>query len=352
MPPAIPNPDFETCPNFASDHYLTLRQELINANPASSHEAVAQRLADSWLLEHQARVDAYTAQQLQVQAEREQAELEEADRQRDEAAQKQQESQQEITKMHERFGKADANTMVDVHLPARPSTYALEKLRKCEYVELYYFTPQGCQEAASSIHDSSDSTYAIAEIGDKLTLKNSSATSSRHVIKDVDLSWEQVEVARPVFLQYIATVPWPQEYIDWHMEFFYHLGSHPHRGRVPYGPQVLVHYQARVRRQWHDALSHKEGFNLGSINELLLTKIYNELQQDEKSTSIQRLVRPPPFFQPNTALTILLPLLSFVHHPRFTCGLVLPLPAPHAPHATSRYHSLLPMLPYCAHLAV
>ncbi|THH06159.1 hypothetical protein EW146_g9698 [Bondarzewia mesenterica] len=342
--PQLPNPELEIAPDFTSDHYLPLRQELINAIPDSTHESIAQRLQDSWALEHGARLDAFNAQRQLAQEEREQAQRDETERLRQVALQSEQDKLSELDKIHERFGKASEDLMVDDYLVPRPSNYALEKLRKYEYVELYYFTPEGCRETALYANDTSDNTYAIAEDGDRLTLKTAASTASRHVIKDAALTWEQVELARPIFFQHISTLQWPAQYIEWNMHFFLRLGSHPYRGRVPFGPRALVHYQARVRRQWHDALAQKRGFNLSIINEALLRQIFDELQQDEKTLVIQsvRFSPSPVTPTPLTVPTILFnhaPLtLRFTHYaPPATCYMPLPTLRPsHSPPLPSR----------------
>jgi hypothetical protein len=68
------------------------------------------------------------------------------------------------------------------------------------------------------------------------------------------------------------------------MSFFYAIENHPSRmNHDDYADNVLVIYQARAQRFWHDTLSQGKGFNIAIINDRLLEQISQEFHNKLRS---------------------------------------------------------------------
>ena len=69
---------------------------------------------------------------------------------------------------------------------------------------------------------------------------------------------------------------WPQSHLEGLASFFLSLELSELRVR-PNGERILLVYQARVRRDWHDALKKGDGYNIAMINSALLRSIAEEV---------------------------------------------------------------------------
>ncbi|KIJ18223.1 hypothetical protein PAXINDRAFT_71517, partial [Paxillus involutus ATCC 200175] len=52
----------------------------------------------------------------------------------------------------------------------RPSQYAVIKLKNFEFIELWYFSPEGCRDTAKSSSSTMEDTFGIAKVDDILTM--------------------------------------------------------------------------------------------------------------------------------------------------------------------------------------
>jgi hypothetical protein len=96
----------------------------------------------------------------------------------------------------------------------RPSTFALNKLKAFEYVELYYFTPEGCEEAANNLRTVLDKIFRLEKVNNTLLIRSiSSSTASRNVIKDKDLTWRQMTMGFAAFLEHATYAKWPEKHL-------------------------------------------------------------------------------------------------------------------------------------------
>ena len=69
---------------------------------------------------------------------------------------------------------------------------------------------------------------------------------------------------------------WPPKHIDSFAIFYLHLELDL-MCSCPNGEWVLLAYQAKVRRQWHDDIAHSQGFNIAQINQRLLATVAKEV---------------------------------------------------------------------------
>jgi len=164
----------------------------------------------------------------------------------------------------------------------RPSTYALQKLEALEYVELWYFSTEGCSDASYASISAADETLGLVQADDGMTLKRV-ARGSKKVIPDERLSSHQLSVAKGNYLyqaQHVAQ--WPEDVMRSFSTFYFNLDNHPFKGEI-LGPESLIHYQAQVRREWFDLYKRSttgEIFDIASINTTRLLSINARLTRD------------------------------------------------------------------------
>ncbi|KAG1804310.1 uncharacterized protein BJ212DRAFT_1284470, partial [Suillus subaureus] len=92
-------------------------------------------------------------------------------------------------------------TSVSDILTHHPSQYAIHKLKSFEYIELWYFNPDGCKDMADEVKLSADGTFGFTKVNDFIALKVvGTFKPSYKVIQDHSLKWRQFNMAKNSFL--------------------------------------------------------------------------------------------------------------------------------------------------------
>jgi hypothetical protein len=296
------DPGLETRPDFTSPHYDPLRALIVNTG-ATEEQAITQ-LTNAWNQENQARKETWDRQVEEDQQAANEAERQAREQEQDELAT----ARREREKKRPKINDFDLNSSVGSYITPRPSTYAINKLENFDYVELFYFTREGCLDALNNQRTEADDAYGLSKIGDLVSFRSISAVrASKNAIQDIDLTWTQMTYAKTSYLQHLDKAGWPPKHIDALAHFFIALEASPFRGRS-HGEKILITYQARVRRHWHDRLKQEGdgGFNIAIIDLSLLETISNEIWDvvhAEHKREVRRLLPPPFFLQSRTNTT-------------------------------------------------
>ncbi|KAH9928239.1 hypothetical protein B0H21DRAFT_712162 [Amylocystis lapponica] len=140
------------------------------------------------------------------------------------------------------------------------SSFARNKLKSFEYVELWYFTLEG-----------------------KAPI--SAFKASKHVVLDTDLTWLQMTNGSVNFLWEIEPI-WPEVNVKALASFFYGITGHPSE-ELPHGYAALIVYQACMRRHWHNKLNVPgRSFNPSIFNKTVLTTFRGELIERENAKAV------------------------------------------------------------------
>ncbi|KAG1884065.1 hypothetical protein F4604DRAFT_1979952, partial [Suillus subluteus] len=288
------DPSLEICPDFAGDLYAGIRDDLVAATGAEP-QAVIDRLIGTWTEGHQARVLEWN--QRREEEARAEAEIEQARAERVEEERLVKEAETEKERLDSEKKKPKMNgfnvtTTVGDAIAPHPSQYATQKLNNFKYVELWYFSPDGCKEAMKTSWSIADDTFSLAKLDNQLTIRPASAfKASRAAIPDHDLPFSIFLRAKNSFLTHASTAKWPQAHLDALALFYWHLKNHAIRDNSELGDTVILHYASRVRLDWHDRLKRNEGFNIGIINEILMRLINEEMWNHVRSKTLNP-VRP------------------------------------------------------------
>jgi hypothetical protein len=182
--------------------------------------------------------------------------------------------QHKAEKKKPKMNSFSKDSMVHDFIAPRPSAYALRRLEEFDYLELWYFTQEGCADASQNQHTQNEDTFSLTRIDDMVSLRPVSALkASKNVVQDIDLTWRQLEIAKTILIQQLTKFHWPEGAITSLAEFFMNLEVHQYRQRA-YGEQALLIYQAHVHHEWHDQVKQNNGFNIAMINETLLQSIH------------------------------------------------------------------------------
>jgi len=185
------------------------------------------------------------------------------------------------------FPDFDLNTTVADRIPHAPSQYAVGKIENMEYVELWYFTTEGCREASKATPTAADDTFCILNTDTGLTLQSFKVTrASRNAIADEHLSWEQIMTARHNLIATADRGGWPKKHTLALAQLYIDLEDHKAAG---YNPRALILYHAIVRKQWHDAMRGRgTPFNPSRFNENLFIGVVNQIR-DRDQEELQRM---------------------------------------------------------------
>ncbi|KIK72530.1 hypothetical protein PAXRUDRAFT_81274, partial [Paxillus rubicundulus Ve08.2h10] len=120
------------------------------------------------------------------------------------------------------------NTAIPMETIIIPSAYAMDKLRNGEYYELYYFTHQGLAKDESSFPslDNDALTLTKLENGTHSFIALSSAKAKASLIKDEDLSWEEVGQAHFHMINVMRQCEWANTHVQMHIDLWLAIETH------------------------------------------------------------------------------------------------------------------------------
>lgn len=139
------------------------------------------------------------------------------------------------------------------HKRSRVATYAANRTRNVEFVELYYWTKAGLAEADVAFRSESDDAMGFSLSDGVATLQKVSKASLK-AIPDHLLTWEQIMSAKANFLYDIQyRYQWPHEAHQSFSRFYFNLDNHAERDK-PFGKDALIRYHAKARHEWFDMI--------------------------------------------------------------------------------------------------
>lgn len=209
-----------------------------------------------------------------------------------------------------KFTDFDPNASIEDRVLPTPSKFALDKVKRMEYVELWYFTSEGIAEVSKVTLTAADDCYGLlmTETGAVAFQQIKAMKAGRNVISDENLTWDQIMTAR-IHL-YAATVGWPEKHRTSLTGLFMSLENLKARNSTTNFTRALIRYQATARKRWHATLQDGLGtFNVSLVNFTLLANIEGEVR-DKKHDNLQKQASMV-FLIPNAPPTDQCSLLAF-----------------------------------------
>jgi len=154
MPPVVQDPHLKLLPDFNGPGYQALRDFIVEQIANTTPEQAAEQLQAAYDADKITRVAAWD-EQLRVEQEaealRNQQLREEEDERRAAEERIAEVEKRELEKKKPKVNDFDEDRTTDSVIVPRPTPFALNKLKNFEYIELSYFTPEGCATAAEEI---------------------------------------------------------------------------------------------------------------------------------------------------------------------------------------------------------
>lgn len=281
------DPNLEVHPNFASLAFCQVHEVLMD----SLHIEVAQatqHLETAWDKDHHLCIDEWNAQceaeahedaciQLEAQEREDEAHrLEEAEAKKEHCKAK---------KKKPKINDFDDDLPPPSSIIPRPSQYALQKLTTFDFVELWYFLPEGCLEASCNHRSQADNALRLSNSNDILTLCPVASIRALHNKRaNHKLSFADFLQAKNSFLHHIKQADWPSRHINTLATFFWHLENHGVKINE-HGDVTILHYTSRIHCHWHNELKRDAGgsFNISLINKNLLNSITFEINSNAQA---------------------------------------------------------------------
>jgi hypothetical protein len=337
------------CPDYTSDSFQQSRARLVNEN--TTEEQAIQCLRDIWK-------ETNNAEKALWQHQLDNDEAETAARRQQERDEQEQWNAAEVlefeTAQREEMkkNKWKYTPIPDKDVPFEDSTiacsFALRKLEKGLYVELWYFTNDGLDDSLRTASTIDDEAMAMVHRADGTTswIPAASARDARRVIDDKDISFEDFCQAARRMVTAMEEARWPEERVVMMAGLWGNLQMHEFRkSRDPLDQRTLLVYQAEQRRRWHVALTSPQGgYNLSRINEELMQKTRlrvhwddNKRKEDERDLRY-RTVRPFHILPSKLPLMIFLTYSTQKSHsyPATTTNTCSTLHPMHAHHCRSQ----------------
>ncbi|KAG1846416.1 hypothetical protein DFJ58DRAFT_843494 [Suillus subalutaceus] len=248
MPRMRNNPNFNVCPDYASDGFADTRAQLISDEV--TEEQAIQLLKNIWEANNNVDKVAWqcqVAEDREERAHREQLEEEEQERIEQARIQEEEAARKEDRKKNKHKFTPILNTGILDDPATTPCSYALRKIEKGEYVEIWYFTNDGLDEANLK-KTVDDDAMIMSTLADTM-----------------------------------GKADWPEDRVRMMAKFWRNIQVHEYRSmRNPIGQKALLAYQAEQRRRWHVAVKTSVGpYDLSIINKKVLQETRERVYWDE-----------------------------------------------------------------------
>ncbi|KAG1799769.1 uncharacterized protein HD556DRAFT_1305306 [Suillus plorans] len=283
------DPHLEHCPDFTSADLQSSRAPLLG--PSTTDEQAAAILTTIWTatnstlrIRWQGQLDADA-----LAAAEEQCIIDEASAQRAAAEKLQADLLAEEDKKK--------NRLHHIPIPDRPrptraseailvSDFALRKLDKVQFIELYYWTNKGLADARLNFHTTDDDSLVPTTAADGSTtwIAANAARPASGVIADHLLTPLDFSHAIPRFIASLQQRGWDSSRVLMLANFFGALMSHNYwTSDNAIERRALLAYQEEQRRAWHQAIPLPAGaWNIALIDEVELSRTFDRLYHAER----------------------------------------------------------------------
>ncbi|KAG1729859.1 uncharacterized protein EDB91DRAFT_1059788, partial [Suillus paluster] len=271
------DPNMDVCPDYASNDFVNTRAQLINRN--ITEEQAVQLLRNIWEVNN--NTDKCLWQQQMNDDRDKQAHCDRLKEDKEECIKRErlaeeEEAHKEEQKRNKHKYTPIQNTGIPDDLAITPCSYTLRKLDKGEYVEMWYFTNDGLDEALVK-KTMDDDAMVLSTLADGSTAWVSSAStcSTWSAINDENLPFEDFCQACLRLLDALLEVDWPQDRIRITALFWRNLQVHKYCSLPdPWTQRTLLVYQAEQHKWWHIiAKSAADLYDLSEINEKVLEEM-------------------------------------------------------------------------------
>jgi hypothetical protein len=273
--PEAQDPLLEQEPDFGEEAWAIPRENLVNQGFPVEQVQAALRLM--WISERQRRHIIWT-QQPQPQ----------------DPPQQPQQQQDEDPDAIRQAPDFPNNIPPPIESTLSPSDFAKTKLSKFEWIELWYFTREGCLDAAKPTTSVANDAFGITQHNRTLRMVSASTLkASRNALPDSVLTCDQIAFASKIFIRTMRSQSkvWTTRHVDAMVDFFVQLELHRTMSGGPYADEAVVEYQALIRKEWFDSFKSPSNisFNIGIFQPARFTSIRAEIALRKQAAITVRL---------------------------------------------------------------
>jgi hypothetical protein len=284
------DPSTNVCPDFMDERYRASRTVFVTATTTEAQAAV--NLRAIW----ETTNDALCAQwQLQV------AEDERLRTEQKRLAEEEEERQVQAVRLEEETALAEEkkkNRNKYHVLPERPrptaaedeilvSDFAMRKLDKGLYVEIYYWTNDGLDDALTNYRTKDDEGMVptTGEDGSTVWVSAAATRPSTGVIPDRNLTTVDFAQAVPRMINSLEEKGWPKQRVLMLARFWGAIMIHRHwNSRDKSAHRGLMLFQEEQRRAWHNAIPiPANAWDISIINETVITRTVDRVYRDDRN---------------------------------------------------------------------
>jgi hypothetical protein len=262
------DPTTETEPNYEDAVWDAARNAIMAGG--KSLEETLEILGQGWRGQHKRAVEEWN-EHLRLRQQQEREQEGEGDREQVDLSTSERNSESEVPDWVSR----PTPSFLDI----KPARNILKRLEKKEFVELWYFTADGCRETSGADLLSSDDYNLVGTGNGRIVIRSeASAATSTKAVKDEDLSWEQLTEAKTRMVGCMKACGWSQHEVTQLVMFFLSLDVHPIRSQS-YGLQTIMRYQDRVRRDWTSRLK-TDAYSISEVNDNLMKEFRDDIRNE------------------------------------------------------------------------
>lgn len=173
MPRITKDPNLAEKPNFTSAAYRAICTALATVENTTT-EAITTCLSEAWDVNNNTKKDTWVlqlAEDQEAEAVARHAQEEHKQNEQLECKQVEEAKRKEKEKKRPKLKDFIIDKPVWDTTQLRPSQFAIHKLKERDYVELHYFTLEGCTEATKQDHTIVQDTFTFTKVDDTLLLK-------------------------------------------------------------------------------------------------------------------------------------------------------------------------------------
>ncbi|KAF9789218.1 hypothetical protein BJ322DRAFT_1017925 [Thelephora terrestris] len=270
------DPTTETEPNYEDAVWDAARNAIMAGG--KSLEETLEILRQGWRGQHKRAVEEWN-EHLRLHQQQEREQEGEGDREQVDLSTSERNSESEVPDWVSR----PTPSFLDI----KPARNILKRLEKKEFVELWYFTADGCRETSGADLLSSDDYNLVGTGNGRIVLRSkASAATSTKAVKDEDLSWEQLTEAKTRMVGCMKACGWSQHEVTQLVMFFLSLDDHPIRSQS-YRLQTIMRYQDRVRRDWTSRLK-TDAYSISEVNDNLMKEFRDDIRNEVQAKNNSR----------------------------------------------------------------
>lgn len=278
------DPSFLVCPDFMTERYRVSRTSMVNANVTEAQ--AAETLHNIWIT---------TNEDLCLQWHQQVVEDEHLNAERRRLAEEEAERQKAVLELEEATSRADErkkNCFKHLPIPVRPrplvndeealvSEFALRKLDKGHYVELYYWTNHGLDDAMLNYRTRDDDSMVPTkgEDGSTVWINAASSKPASGVIADRNLTPADFSQAVPRIVAALEDRDWAPQKVLMLAQFWGAIMVHRYwNSRDMLAQRAILLFQEEQRRAWHSAITSAKGaWDISVIDETALARTFERV---------------------------------------------------------------------------